>query len=122
MTPRQLLRSESSGLCEVDGKFSTVLLESIDEVLVNVLSERVKQTIYGCLVKQGVRKQQIPENLPAFDAFLENNFGKGGGVLGRKIAKRLYTQLGLQFVEVPQCTLTDYADMAFRRLSRQFVE
>ena len=105
-------------MCEVDGRFSTLLLESIEEALVNLLGQRVKQTIYGCLERQGLRKHQIPEYLPRFDAFLEDNFGRSGAVIERQIAKRLYTRLGMNLVEVPHYALTDYVDMAFRRLSR----
>jgi hypothetical protein len=110
--------NSSSGLCEVDGLFSTVLSESIEEVLVNLLGEHVKQTIYECLERQGLRIPQLPEYLPRFDAFLEDNFGRAGAVIERQIARRLYTRLGLNLVVVPHYALTDYVDMAFRRLPR----
>jgi hypothetical protein len=114
MTPQ----FQHSELCGVDGRFSTLLPESIEEVLVNLLGEQVKQTIYECLERQGLRKPQIPEDLPRFDAFLEDNFGRGGAVIERQIARRLYTRLGLNLVKVLHYALTDYVDIAFRRLSR----
>jgi hypothetical protein len=99
-----------SGLHGVDG----LLLESIDQVLVQLLGERVRGTIYTCLERQGLHKHQIPEYLPRFDAFLERNLGISGRVIERHIARRLYELLGLEFVEVPHYALTDYVDMATR--------
>jgi hypothetical protein len=110
--------NSSLELCEADVCFSSLLLDSIDEVLVNLLGEHVKQTIYGCLERQGLRKHQILENLPRFDAFLEDNFGRAGAVIERQIAKRLYAQLGLDLFEVPHYALTDYVNVASQRLSR----
>jgi hypothetical protein len=108
----------SSNLREVDVYFSNLLSDSIEEALGNLLGERVKQAIYACLERQGLTQHQIAEHLPRFDAFLEDNFGRGGKVIERQIAKRLYTQLGLELVEVPRYALSDYVDMACRRLSR----
>jgi hypothetical protein len=102
---------------EVDPSISTLLSESIEEVLGNLLGERAKQAIYVCLERQGLQRQQIPEHLSRFDAFLEDNFGKAGAVIERQIAKRFYTVLGLDLVEEPHHALTDYVDMASRRLS-----
>jgi len=103
-----------SDLCESDACFSSLLLNAIDEVLGNLLGERAKQIIYGCLENQGLRKNQIPENLCGFDAFLEDNFGRGGPAIERQIAKRLYTQLGMQLDESAHYALADYVDMASR--------
>jgi len=105
-------------LFEIDSRFATLLSESIEETLVNLLGEHVKQTIYECLERQGLRKCQIPEHLPTFDAFLKDNFGRAGAVIERQIARRLYTRLGLKLVQVPHYGLTDYVDTAFRQLSR----
>lgn len=97
---------------------SDLLSDSIGEVLGDLLGGRAKQAIYGCLERQGLPQHQIPEYLPRFDAFLEDTFGRGGRVIERQIAKRLYTQLGLELIAVPHYGLTDYVDMASRRLSR----
>jgi len=106
--------NSSSDLYEPDVGFSSLLLNSIDEVLGNLLGERAKQIIYGCLENHGLRKNQIPANLRGFDAFLEDNFGRGGPAIERQIAKRLYTQLGMQLDESVHYALADYADMASR--------
>ncbi len=102
---------------EVDASISTLLSESIEEVLGNLLGDRAKHAIYLCLERQGLQRHQIPEYLSRFEVFLEDNFGRAGGVIERQIAKRLYRGLGLDMVEVPHLALTDYVDMAFRRLS-----
>lgn len=104
-------------LFEVDIRLSTLLSDSIEEALGSLLGERVKQAIYGCLEREGLRKHQIPEHLQRFDTFLEDSFGRGGRVIERQIAKRLYTQLGLELIEVPHYALTDYVVMASRRMS-----
>jgi hypothetical protein len=97
---------------------SDLLSDSIAEVLGDLVGERAKQAIYGCLERQGLPQHQIPEYLPRFDAFLEDNFGRAGRVIETQIAKRLYTQLGLELIAVPHYSLTDYVDMVSRRLSR----
>jgi hypothetical protein len=106
-----------SSLSEVDTCISSLLLESIDEVLVNLLGEGVTQAIYARLEGQGLKKQQIREDLPRFDAFLEETCGRASEVIERQVAKRFYTLLGLVFVKVPDYALTDYIEEASRRLS-----
>jgi hypothetical protein len=97
---------------------SDLLLDSIEEVLDNLLGKRAKQAIYACLERQGLPQRQIPEHLPRFDAFLEDKFGRAGRVIEARIAERLYTQLGLELIAVPHYGLTDYVDVASRRPSR----
>ncbi|MGA2626727.1 MAG: hypothetical protein ABSF63_06665 [Candidatus Bathyarchaeia archaeon] len=94
---------------------SDLLSDSIEEVLGDLLGERAKQAVYACLERQGLPQHQIPEHLPRFDAFLEDKFGRGGRVIEAWIAERLYTQLGLELIAMPDYGLTDYVDMASRR-------
>jgi hypothetical protein len=96
---------------------SDLLSDSIEEVLGNLLGERAKRAIYTCLERQGLPQHQIPEHLSRFDAFLEDAFGRGGRVIETQIAKQLHIQLGLELIVVPHYGLTDYVDMASRRLS-----
>jgi hypothetical protein len=95
---------------------SDLLSDSIERVLGDLLGERAKQTIYACLERQGLPQHQIPKHLPRFDTFLEDTFGRAGRVIETQIAKRLYTQLDLELIAVPHYGLTDYVDMASRRL------
>jgi len=97
---------------------SDLLSDSIEEVLGDLLGERAKQAIYACLERQGLPQHQIPDHLPRFDAFLEDTFGRAGRVIETQIAERLHTQIGLELIAVPHYGLTDYVDMASRRLSR----
>ncbi|MGP8069566.1 MAG: hypothetical protein ACLP5V_06715 [Candidatus Bathyarchaeia archaeon] len=83
--------NSSAHLDEVDERFSSLLLESIDEVLGNLLGERAKQIIYVRLERQGLLKHKIPEDLTGFDAFLEDTFGRGGAAIEREVAKRFTT-------------------------------
>jgi hypothetical protein len=102
---------------EVDTSISAILADSIEEVLGSLLGDRAKQAIFSCLAREGLQRHQIPEDLSRFEVFLEDNFGRAGGVIERQIAKRFYRGLGLDMVEVPHLALTDYVDIAFRRLS-----
>jgi hypothetical protein len=97
---------------------SDLLLDSIEEVLGNLLGKRAKQAMYACLDRQGLAQHQIPEHLPRFDAFLEEKFGRASKIIELQIAERLYTQLGLELIAVPRYGLTDYVDMVSRQLSR----
>ena len=94
---------------------SDLLSDSIEEVLGDLLGKRAKRAIYACLERQGLPQRQIHEHLPRFDAFLEDKFGRGGRVIEAWIAERLYTQLGLELIAMPDYGLTDYVDMASRR-------
>ncbi len=107
----------NSYLSEVDASISTLLSESIEAVLGNLLGDRGKQAVYLSLERQGLERHRIPEHLSSFEVFLEDNFGRAGGVIERQIAKRFYRVLGLDMVEVPYLGLTDYVDIAFRRAS-----
>jgi hypothetical protein len=98
----------SLGLHAVDG----LLLDSIDEVFLQLLGEQVRRTIYECLEREGLHRHRIPEYLLRFDNFLERNFGRSARVIERQIARRLYRLLGLELVENPHYTLTDYFDIA----------
>ena len=97
---------------------SDLLSDSIEEVLGDLVGERAKQAIYAYLERQGLPQPRIPEHLPRFDIFLEDEFGRGGRVIETQIAKRFYNRLGLDLIAVPHYGLTDYVDMASRRLPR----
>ncbi len=105
-----------SELSEADDGLSTLLSESIDETMRDLLGEHATQVIYGYLEKHGVPRYRLAENLPVFDSFLEDKFGRGAGVIGREIAKRLCTHLGIEPVESPHFALVDYVEMTSRRL------
>ena len=97
---------------------SDLLSDSIEKVLGDFVGERAKQAIYACLERQGLPQYQIPEHLPRFDTFLGDTFGRASRVIETQIAKRLYTQLGLELIAVPHYGLTDYVEMVSRRLSK----
>jgi hypothetical protein len=97
-------------------ELDNLLSESIDKVLVDLLGDQATRTVYQSLEKQGVQKQQIPAQLSAFDSFLEHNFGRGSKVIATHIAKRLYSMLGWELVEVQNYALADYVGAASQRL------
>ena len=93
------------------------LSRSIEETLRDLVGERVKEALFNCLEEQGVRRDEIPESLTKFEVFLEQRLGKAGPVIQKQIAKRLYSKLGLELVEVPRLGLSDYVDIALRRIN-----
>jgi hypothetical protein len=92
------------------------LLEAVDFGLL-VPGETVRATIYERLeTAHGIKREQIPEKLPAFHQALRELVGSVANVLERVIAKNLYSRLGLSFVKHEDWTLVDYVDHAKRSL------
>jgi hypothetical protein len=88
------------------------LLEAVDFGLL-VPGETVRATIYERLeTVYGIKREEIPEKLPAFHQALRELVGSVANVLERVIAKNLYSRLGLSFVKHEDWTLVDYVDHA----------
>ena len=88
------------------------LLEAVDFGLL-VPGEIVRATIYERLeTVYGVRREQIPEKLPAFHQALRELVGSVANVLERVIAKNLYSRLELNFTYHDGWTLVDYVSHA----------
>jgi hypothetical protein len=92
------------------------LLEAIDFGLA-VPGEIVRETIYERLeTVYGIKREQIPEKLPAFHQALQELVRSVAKVIERVIAKNLYSRLGQSFVNHENWTLVDYVDHAKRSL------
>ena len=89
------------------------LLESIDQVLVDLLGRRAREAIYDHLERRYyMSRDEIPRRLVEFCSVLDINFGKGGHTIQRAIARRFYSKLERKFTDYPGYTLLDYVDHA----------
>lgn len=89
------------------------LLNSIDEVFVELLGTRVKHAFYDSLERnQRISREELPQHLDKFQEALEAVLGTGGDTVGRTIAKRLYAKLQLDFKPRSDYRLTDYVETA----------
>jgi hypothetical protein len=72
-----------------------LLLETLDEVLVDLLGNKVRDAFYDYMERTYyIGRTNVPERLGDFILILERTFGKGGKTIERSIAKRLCTKLG----------------------------
>jgi hypothetical protein len=97
-----------------------LLVESTDEALTGLLGERACEAIFEHLERNCLlTRQEIPNRLADFFGLMDETFGKGGKTIARVIAKRLYTKLGWEFVEIPSYEFEDYVRVARGRLDRE---
>jgi hypothetical protein len=98
----------------------TLLLESIDEALTDLLGRRAREAVYDYLERNCLlARNEIPQRLDDFARLLEDTFGKGHKTIGKVIAKKLYGKLGWTFVEIPNYELIDYLSTVKSRLGRE---
>jgi hypothetical protein len=94
-----------------------LLVESLNESFVTILGEIPKKTVYDILEKNhGIAWNHIPERLNEFTVALETLFGAvPSKAMVRFIVKRLYSKLGLTYIERPEWRLPDYVSEAKSR-------
>ena len=93
--------------------FDLLLLKSIDKALEDVLGANVKQAVRSVLRKHYcLTTKQIPVQLRVFAHALDELFGASSDTVGKAIAKRLYSELGLEFFAKSGSTLVDYVEEA----------
>ena len=103
--------------------FSALLLESIDEALTDLLGRRAREAVYDYLERNClVARNELPTRLEAFLTLLDDTFGKGSKTIGRVVARRLYSKLEWEFIEVPGYELVDYVEAVKARISRELVK
>lgn len=109
---------QASGRPEVPNKkdFDRLLLESIDSGLADLLGIEVREVAYKSLAKHlALARNEIPGRTGDFGTCLVQLFGVGGKTIGRVIAKRLYSRLGLNFLEKQGYQFHDYIEEARAR-------
>jgi hypothetical protein len=95
-----------------ESELGRLLLDSVDEALADVLGAEFREIFYRHLeVRFRMMKAMLPSRLGDLASVLSTTFGTTGSlVLGRAIAKRLYSKVGIGFVEKPGWTLVEYFD------------
>lgn len=96
-------------------RFDKLLIECVDTSLEDLLGTKVRATAYGVLERNySIARNDIPKKPDEFGSCLDQIFGVAGKVIARAIARRLYSQLGLEFVERPEYRFHDYIRIAKR--------
>jgi hypothetical protein len=105
-----MLRSEREGGLMAQVEFDEFLLGSIDDGLVDVLGEQFKETLHKYIEQKfHIATSSLPNRLDVLASALSAVLGDTGGVvMGRAIAKRFYSRLGLRFVQKPNHSLENY--------------
>lgn len=100
-------------------EFDRLLIESLDESAAMVLGEIARKALYEVLEKKyGIERNRIPERLNELTSAFETIFGPAPSkTMVRVIVKRLYSKLGLTFVEIPDWRLPDYVREARARMT-----
>jgi hypothetical protein len=97
-----------------------LLLECIDEGLTDLLGRRAREAVYDHLERNlFLSRNEIPLRLDDFFSLLDETFGKGSKTIGRYIARKLYTKLDWEFVDVATFQFADYLEMVKDRIARQ---
>lgn len=103
-------------LTTLNDELNSAFLESMDEAITRLLSQEVVDALYSDLKnKRSINREQIPDNLPTLCIVLEKYFGIGARTIGRAIARRLYSKLGLEFVSMGDYQLINYVEGAKRK-------
>jgi hypothetical protein len=105
-----MLRSEREGGPMAQVEFEELLLGSIDDGLADILGEQFKETFYKHVEQRfHIARSSLPNRLDLLASALSTVLGDTGGVvMGRAIAKRFYSKLGLRFVRKPNHSLENY--------------
>jgi len=91
-----------------------ILIESIRETIAQLLSPKVAETLFEHLEKvYSIKKDEVPSRLDKLLLTLKTTFGSSSAqVVGKAIARRFYSRLGLEFSDDPQRTLIGYVENA----------
>ncbi len=113
-----------SAIADLNAKtLDSLLADSVDQVLGELLGGKAKEAIYDCLERNYlVARDDIPKNIGKFFSLTEEVFGKGSKTIARCIMKRLWEQLGWKFTDVPGFDFSDYLEAARARIAREVLE
>ncbi len=101
--------------------FEETVLLSTEQAVTGLLGQQVLDSLFFNMeTYQGLSREEIPRRLNVFFPALEKAFGPmSGKTIGRFIVKVLYAKLGLEFVNKPNCELSEYVDSARRELRKE---
>ena len=98
-----------------------LLSDSIDETLTDLLGTRAREAVYDYLERnRSIARDEIPENTDELFMLFERNFGKASKkVIGRVVAKRVYSKLDWEFHPIPNFEFTDYLEKIKIKLAKE---
>jgi hypothetical protein len=90
-------------------KPDAALVDSIDNVLTDVLGTRTRELFYDHLAREcSLAKEEVPEHLDEFRVVLEQGLGEAASFVEKCIVRRLYATLGWQFLDIPGFGLNEH--------------
>lgn len=97
-------------------RLDSAVQEAVHEGLL-VLGEIVRTAIYNYFeTRYQIKREEIPRRLEAFHKALMGIIGAGAKIIEKLIAKRLYSRLGLSFIEHEDWTLVEYVEDAKKHM------
>ena len=101
-------------------EFNSTLLEAIDESIGELIGERVLKSLYSLLQKHyDVTRDELPYRLDTVYKLLREVFGiHATGTISKRIIRRLYLKLNLEFEDSADLGLKEYVDIAKNKLAK----
>lgn len=98
-----------------------LLSDSIDEVLTDLFGTRAREAIYDYVERnRSIARNEIPDHLDELFTLFERNFGAPcKKVIGRVIAKKVYSKLDWKFYPIPNFEFNDYLEQIKTRLEHE---
>jgi len=98
-------------------EFNAALLDSMDEAIGSLLSQDVVDAFRSILKnKRSISPEEIPDNLPTISIVQKKYFGPSAQIIQDEIVHRLFSKCGLEFQKNEDCQLTDYVEIARKKL------
>jgi hypothetical protein len=101
-----------------------LIWESVDEVLNGLIGKKPTEAIYDYLERHfSIARDDIPQNTETLFEVVRGLFGqKSCTVISTCIAKRVFENLGWEFVQVPGLGFSEYVEMARARIARELFQ
>ncbi len=100
---------------------TNLLSDSIGEALTDLLGSRAREAIYDHMERNhSVARNEIPAHLDDLFKLFGRYFGVGSkNVIGRVIARKVYSNLGWEFVSIPHFEFADYLEKIRTRIAKE---
>jgi hypothetical protein len=121
-----ILTSSITGGLEAPGTTATsledLLLQSIDEVLADLVGRRSREAIYDCLERdRALARTDIPKHLTLFLQLLDEIFGRSSRTICKAIIKRMYEKLEWKFYDIPTYEFIDYLEELRSKIAKTLI-
>ncbi len=118
-TPIELPRAYSG-----PNAFRKLLSDSIGEALTDLVGTRAREAVYDYMERNhSIARSEIPDHIDELFTLFERNFGVASKkVIGRVIAKKVYSKLDWEFHPIPNFQFTDYLERIKTELAKEVFE